>query len=349
MPTPITRHVRSLTTSTSAEPFQPFWNDFTRLVRSEWRRQQVGSLPPAILGYPGYRSWHDAWDELQNDCYLQAVLQPARDLLAALEGEPPGTSLDALVRLEIRHHLQERRDQNDPIGASVYRRVCSVLRRMVDTGPLVAAPLRNGRHFRRDTVLAFPGLPDAVLVPAVELGALMPTLPGWAGLRILLASTRRATALPARLAAFVLALGRGRCQRFRLLDLVELLQQAARETARELMRSRAGTPVAARAGQELPGTLSRPEDAVDGYFLAGDFEELCRRVCRRIEASSRGDARRNRLRVFEACLPALRQGEWPSVRDVVERLAQDGAPVARGSVGDHLRFVKAFWEEEKER
>jgi hypothetical protein len=349
MPTSITRHVRSLTISTTTEAFEPFWQDFTRLVRSEWRRLRVRGQPPGILGYPGYRSWHDAWEEIQNAAYVEAVLQRAPELLAALQGQPPGTSLDALVRLNIRYHFQARRELSDPIGACVYRRVCSVLRRMVDAGALAAAPLRNGRHFRRDTILSSPGIQSVGLTSAAELKALLPTLPDWPRLRVLLACTRRIPRLPAHLTAFVGALGQAGCRRFRLMDLVELMQQTARDAARELMRSRVGTPVGAYEGQELAQRLSRPDDDMGGYSSAGDFKECCQRIRRRIESSCRDDARRNRLRGFEACLPALRQGYWPSVREVVNLLSQTGTPVARGSVGDHLRIVKGFWEEEEDR
>ncbi len=348
MPTAITRHVRSLTAFTTAEPFDPFWQAFGRLVRSEWRRVQVHHLPPAILGYPGYRSWRNAWDEIQTNAYLETVLQPAPELLAALQGQPPDTSLDALVRLNIRHHFQARRAQSDPIGASVYRRLCSVLSRMVNAGTLAASPLRNGRHLRRDTVLAFPSASATVLSSSAEVEALLPTLPDWPRLRVLLACTHRAPQLPARLTAFVAALGQAGCRCFRLIDLVEMLQQAARDTARELMRSRVGTPVAAHENQELAQGLFRPDDDVSGYSCPGDFEERCELVRRRIESSCREDARRNRLRVFEGCLSALRQGFWPSVREVADLLNQAGAPVGRGSVGEHLRILKGFWEKEED-
>jgi len=348
MPTSITRHVRSLIASTTAESFDSFWKDFGRLVRSEWHRLQVRHMPPSILGYPGHGSWRDAWDELLANAYMEAILQPAPELLAALQGQPPGTSLDALVRLNVRHQFQARRAQSDPIGTAVYRRLCSVLRCMVNAGSLAAAPLRNGQHFRRDTILSFPGVPGAILA-STDLDAMLPRLSDWIGLRILLACTRRSTRLPARLTAFVQALGQVGCQRFRLMDLVELVQQAARDTARELMRSRVGTPVGAFEGQELAQGLSRPDDGLSGYSNTGDFEERCRRVRRRIELPGREDARRNRLQVFEACLPALRQGFWPSVREVVDWLGQAGAAIARGSVGDHLRILKGFWEEEEDR
>jgi hypothetical protein len=215
---------------------------------------------------------------------------------------------------------------------------------MVTNGALTAAPLRKGKHFRQDTVLAFPGHEDADLTSVSRL-EFLPTLLDWNGLRILLACLRRTPALPSRLTAFIQSMGQAGCQRFRLMDLVEGLQQAARATARELMRSRAGTPVGAREGQEFVQVISRPGDAVGDYSSAGDFQERCRRVTQAAESSCREDARRNRLQVFQVCLPALRQGYWPSVREVVALLDQADAPIAHGSVGDHLRILKSLWEE----
>jgi hypothetical protein len=180
-----------------------------------------------------------------------------------------------------------------------------------------------------------------VCTPAA-LEALLPTLPDWGNVLVLLASTRRIPQLPDRLAALVRALAGAGCRRFRLQDLVKVLQRAARAAARDLMRSRAGTPVASRADEEL----TRPDDRLECYVESEGFEARCGRVRRRIEASGRQDARRNRLRVLEVCLPALRLGEWPSVREVSNLLFQAGVPVGHGTVGVSLREVKRFWMEE---
>jgi len=237
MPTPITHHVHALTAGRDTPITEPFWGDFDSLLRAEWRRQKLRGQPPALLGYFRCATWRDAWDDLRTDCYLAAVLERA----CQLRTYPAGTILDPMVRLNIRHYLDARRAGADPVGASVYRRLVGALQRLVKAGELAAQPLRAGQHFTRATMLTFPCQKGAA-VSRDQLDALLRALPSWSGLRVLLACTRRSPALPGRLAEGVRALGRAGCTTFRLLDLVELTQAAARATARRLLRARPGTP-----------------------------------------------------------------------------------------------------------
>ena len=212
MSTPITRHVLSLNLGHTDQPLGAFWEAFGKLVRSEWGRLGVRCHSPAILGYPGDRNWGEAWDDLQANAYVEAVLQPARELLAVLKRQPRGTCVDALVRLKVRRHFQACRAQADPVGTAVYRRVYAALRRMVNDGALAAHFLHEGRHLCKDTMLSFAPLPGATLTTATELAALLPTLPDWSRLRVLLACTRRTPPLPDRLRKFILALGQAGCR-----------------------------------------------------------------------------------------------------------------------------------------
>src|SRR5579884_788553 len=99
MSTPITDHVRHFASAQTTDPAPAFWADFRALVRAEWRRQRLRHCPPAYLGYEGVPSWHDAWEDLVTDCYLNAILLPIAELRGCLDTGPDGVSLDALVRL----------------------------------------------------------------------------------------------------------------------------------------------------------------------------------------------------------------------------------------------------------
>jgi hypothetical protein len=141
MSTPITQHVRALSSSHIPDPGRDFWTAFRGLVRAEWRRQRLRTCPPSFLGYHGFSSWSDAWEDLVTDCYIAAILDPADELRACLAQATADGSIDALVRLHIRWFLSHRRSASDPVGTAVYRRLGRCLRRLPETDELAAGEL----------------------------------------------------------------------------------------------------------------------------------------------------------------------------------------------------------------
>jgi hypothetical protein len=342
MSTPITQHVRSLKLSPLPDPGPDFWREFRALVCGEWRRQHLGHCPPSFLGYHGFSSWADAWEDLVTDCYVAAILDPAEELRACLV-RAADASVDALVRLHVRWFLMRRRAACDPVGTAVYRRLCRCLHQFLETGEVTAGGLRDPRSFTRAAILR-PAAPetDSVLSRG-EVEQLVATLPEWRVAVARVGCPRRSASLPRLLTAAVratLRAGGG----FRCRDLIQVVQTAARRrvTAALLART-AVVPGEGPAGDGVALACSRTDGSAESYTWQEELDGRIKRIQRAIAGARRHDAARNLRRVLQAVVPSLRAGEWPSARDVAERLRRSGTRIGKSSVAEHLKTIKELW------
>jgi hypothetical protein len=278
------------------------------------------------------------------DCYIAAILEPADELQGCLAQTAADASVDALVRLHVRWFLIKRRSAGDPVGTAVYRRLCRCLRRLLDAATVSARGLRDGRRLGPATVVTSPGREAGSLLGYCELEGLVAGLPEWRAALDLVGCPRRDTRLPGLLAAAVratLRAGGG----FHFQDLVEAVQAAARlRVWAALRREAAATAVAWPTDPDALFDCYRTEPRTDGYTWQEELETTIERVQAVLPDGGRTDAALNLRRVFQATIPYLRAGEWPSARELAQALSGAGLRVGKSSVAVHLQTVKDLWK-----
>lgn len=145
---PLTEYLASLegpahSDAASAERFDAFWNALRGLLRDELRRRGLWLAPPRFVGLvaAGDRFGREALDELTADAYVH-LMERARTLCRHVEAKG---RVDGLLRLELRHFLQERQRRADPLGYRLYGIVREAVDAAIERGSLRQLRSDDGR------------------------------------------------------------------------------------------------------------------------------------------------------------------------------------------------------------
>ena len=132
--------------------FDDMWTSLRRILRRELTRRDLWRLPPGYLGIYGTVSWtEEALDDLVQDCYIFAIHERRRSLIAQARVRP---DIDGLIVRNVRNFLFETQRRCDPLGFRVFELLQMAVRRCVEAGSLriVSGDARIRNHTIMDCV-----------------------------------------------------------------------------------------------------------------------------------------------------------------------------------------------------
>ncbi len=134
--------------------FDDMWTALRRVLRKELTRRDLWRLPPGYLGIYGSISWTDeALDDLVQDCYLFAIHERRRSLIAQTRVRP---DIDGLIVRNVRNFLFETQRRCDPLGFRVFELLQLAVRKSVQGGSLRI--VTGDRRIRNHTIMEFTTL-----------------------------------------------------------------------------------------------------------------------------------------------------------------------------------------------
>ena len=156
--------------------FEELWQALRAALVGELRRRGLWESPPSYVGVYAAPSWWAAEDgggvsaleELLADCYSFIFIDRLRALRAQLAVKP---NVDGLVFMNVRHFLDERQREHDPLGFRVFEALRTAVQAAVEAGEL--SILDGDPRIRNDTVIGFAPGGESVAPPAADLFALV--------------------------------------------------------------------------------------------------------------------------------------------------------------------------------
>ena len=156
--------------------FEELWGALRAALVVELRRRGLWESPPSYLGVCAAASWWagedgegaSALEELVADCYSFIFIDRLRALRAHLAIKP---NVDGLVFLNVKHFVDERQREHDPLGFRVFDALRTAVQAAVEAGEL--AILRGDPRIRNDTVIGFSAGGCAIASPKADLFALV--------------------------------------------------------------------------------------------------------------------------------------------------------------------------------
>lgn len=149
-----TDHIRALEPGKDpSEDFAVVRRKVRSVLRRKIKRRGLWSLSPRYLGSEGVESWDDprAFDEIEVDCYVAAVLDHLSSLKKLLE---VASSVDGAVVTNIGYFVHDRQKRHDPVGYKAYDMTCCAIERLVSDRQMVVLDERSGK-LRNETLLSF--------------------------------------------------------------------------------------------------------------------------------------------------------------------------------------------------
>jgi hypothetical protein len=329
-----TDHLRRL--DASRAPDEAFLADLGRALRRRLRKAELWDHSPALLGYPEFRTWGEAFADGPAvaaptiDCFLEAVVRRYDALMDQLLTQD---NIDGLVFLNIDRFILARRRNHDPIGYSAFKNLEAALEEMAAADE-VTAEQRTGGRLRNATVIRWAAA--AALATRETLEAALAADPEWEqALPRMVKIGRGAQRL---LLSCLRHLPRSGVLAFLLGDLAGLLKERARQAHAARNRLPDDEVVLeGRAGKDI-AELIRIVRPAPGYEQDREaFQLLVRRLQQAIEGLGLQERTRTGLSLLlkELSHYAETDEDAPSWAELARRLG-----VRRATLWDHLERLR---------
>lgn len=142
--------------------FDAMWVSLRSALRQELKRRNLWRLSPGFLGLYGWEYWSEgALDDLTHDCYLFAIHERRRALLAQWRNQH---DIYGLILRNIRSYLFETQRRHDPIGFRVFELLQLTARDLLDSGELYL--IFGAPKVRNETIMEFTSIdptPEPIL------------------------------------------------------------------------------------------------------------------------------------------------------------------------------------------